>query len=193
MHAIGDRAIEVALDAIEAVMGPEAGRFRPRIEHCGVVGPDLLERLRRLGAVVVTQPQFIDELGDGFRIALGEERVRWTYPLASLKGIPLALSSDRPVVEGAPLKGIQAAVLRRTRSGAPFAPEEGLTLLEALRAYTVGAAYAAFAEHELGILAPGRWADLVVLGQDPFEVDPEGLSEIPVLATVVGGTIVFPC
>lgn len=191
MHAIGDRAIEAALDAIEAVMGPGAGRFRPRIEHCGVLAPDLLERLRRLQAVVVTQPRFIYELGDGFRAALGEERVRLTYPLASLRGLPLALSSDRPVVDGAPLKGIQAAVLRRTQSGAPFVPEEALTVEEALRAYTIGAAYAAFAESELGMLAPGRWADLVVLGEDPVEADPERLAEIPVLATVVGGTVVY--
>ncbi|MFN3929318.1 MAG: amidohydrolase, partial [Thermoflexus sp.] len=191
MHAIGDRAIEAALDAIEEVMGPEAGRFRPRIEHCGVLTPDLLERLRRLGVVVVTQPRFIYELGDGFRDALGEERVRLTYPLASLRGVPLALSSDRPVVDGAPLKGIQAAVLRRTQSGAPFTPEEAIPVVEALRAYTIGAAYAAFAESELGMLAPGRWADLVVLGEDPLEADPERLAEIPVLATVVGGTVVY--
>ncbi|WP_322797930.1 amidohydrolase, partial [Thermoflexus sp.] len=167
MHAIGDRAIETALDAIEEVMGAEARRFRPRIEHCGVLAPDLLERLRRLQVVVVTQPRFVYELGDGFRIALGEERTRWTYPLANLRGVPVAFSSDRPVVDGAPLKGIQAAVLRCTQSGAPFAPEEALTVEEALRAYTFSAAYAAFAESELGALAPGRWADLVVLGEDP--------------------------
>ncbi len=191
MHAIGDRAIEAALEAIEEVMGPEAGRFRPRIEHCGVLAPDLLERLRRLQVVVVTQPRFIYELGDGFRGALGEERARWTYPLASLRGVPLAFSSDRPVVDGAPLKGIQAAVLRCTQSGNPFVLEEAFTVEEALRAYTIGAAYAAFAESELGALAPGRWADLVVLGEDPLEVNPERLAEIPVLVTVVGGKIVW--
>jgi len=117
MHAIGDRAIEAALDAIEEVMGPEAARFRPRIEHCGVVPPDLLHRLRRLRPIVVTQPRFLYELGEGFRAALGEERMAWTYPLASLRGVPLALSSDRPVVDGAPLRGLQAAVTRRTREG----------------------------------------------------------------------------
>ncbi|GBD08564.1 N-substituted formamide deformylase [Candidatus Thermoflexus japonica] len=191
MHAIGDRAIEVALDAIEEVMGPEAGRFRPRIEHCGVLMPDLLERIRRLQVVVVTQPRFLYELGDGFRIALGEERMRWTYPLASMRGVPVALSSDRPVVDGAPMKGIQAAVVRRTQSGTPFVPEEAFTLEEALRAYTIGAAYAAFAEAELGTLEPGRWADLVVLGADPFETDPEALESIPIRATVVGGRVVY--
>jgi len=191
MHAIGDWAIEVALDAIESVMGADAARARPRIEHCGVLRPDLIARIRRVGAVIVTQPHFIYELGDGFRAALGEERVRWTYPLASLRGIPLAFSSDRPVVDGAPLRGIQAAVCRRTQRGAPFAPEEAFTVGEALRAYTLGAAYAAFAESELGALAPGRWADLVVLAEDPLEADPEGLPEIPIVATVVGGEVVY--
>ncbi len=85
----------------------------------------------------------------------------------------------------------QAAVLRRAQSGAPFVPEEALTVEEALRAYTIGAAYAAFAESELGMLAPGQWADLVVLGEDPVEADPECLAEIPVLVTVVGGTVVY--
>ncbi|WP_322798518.1 amidohydrolase family protein, partial [Thermoflexus sp.] len=112
-------------------------------------------------------PYFVYELRDGLRIALGKERTRWTYPLANLRGVPVAFRSDRPVVDGAPLKGIQAAVLRCTQSGAPFALEEALTVEEALRAYTFSAAYAAFAESELGALAPGRWADLVVLGEDP--------------------------
>jgi predicted amidohydrolase YtcJ len=191
MHAIGDRAIEAALDAIEEVMGPEAARFRPRIEHCGVVPPDLLHRLRRLRPIVVTQPRFLYELGEGFRAALGEERMAWTYPLASLRGVPLALSSDRPVVDGAPLRGLQAAVTRRTREGWALAPQEALSLEEALRAYTMGAAYAAFAEAELGTLEPGKWADLVVLGADPFETDPEALEAIPIWATVVGGQVVY--
>jgi len=209
MHAIGDRAIEVALDAIEEVMGPEAARFRPRIEHCGVVPPDLLQRLRRLRPVVVTQPRFLYELGEGFRAALGEERMAWTYPLASLRGVPLALSSDRPVVDGAPLRGLQAAVTRRTREGWALAPQEALTLEEALRAYTIltdprynvsmsrynlayrGAAYAAFAEKELGTLEPGKWADLVILDADPFETDPETLETTSVRATVVGGQVVY--
>ncbi len=110
MHAIGDRAIEAGLDAIEAAMGADAARFRPRLEHCGILRPDLIERIRQLGVVIVTQPRFITELGDGFRAALGEERLRLTYPMASLRGLPVAFSSDRPVVNGAPLLGIQAAV-----------------------------------------------------------------------------------
>lgn len=191
MHAIGDRAIEAALDAIEAVMGPAAARYRPRIEHCGVLRPDLIARIRRVGAIIVTQPRFIYELGDGFRAALGEERLRLTYPFASLRGLPVAFSSDRPVVEGAPLLGVQAAVTQRTASGAPYVPEEAITVEEALRWYTVGSAYTVFAEKELGTLAPGKWADFVVLAEDPRHVEAEAVGTIPVLMTVVGGQIIW--
>lgn len=192
LHAIGDRAIEVTLDAIEAVMGPDARRHRPRVEHAGVLRPDLIERIRRLGVVVVTQPRFVFEFGDGYRAALGDERIRLTFPLASLRGLHVAFSSDRPVTDGAPLLGIAAAVLRRTASGAPYVREEAVTLEEAVRAYTLGAAYSAFAERELGSLEVGKWADFVVLDQDPFEGDPEKVAHIRVIRTVVGGRMVHP-
>ncbi len=187
MHAIGDRAIEVGLDAIESEMGPEAGRFRPRIEHCGVLRPDLVERIRRLGAVIVTQPRFVSELGDGFRAALGEGRIPLTYPLASLQGLPVALSSDRPVVNGAPLLAIRDAILRCTASGNPYAPQEQIDALQALQWYTLGSAYSTFEEQENGSLTAGKWADFAVLAQNPLRVDPQALGEIRVIDTVVAG------
>ncbi len=190
MHAIGDRAVEVGLDAVEQVMGPEAARFRPRIEHCCLAPPDLLQRIRRIRPVVVTQPRFLYELGDGYRFALGDERLRWLLPMAGLRGVPVALSSDRPVVDGAPLKGIQAAVTRTTRGGWALAPEESLSVDEAVRAYTVGGAYAAFAEGELGTLSVGKWADFVVLDRDPFSAELDELEGIRVLYTVVGGKVI---
>jgi predicted amidohydrolase YtcJ len=191
LHAIGDRAIEAGLDAIEACMGRDAGRYRPRIEHCGVLRPDLIARIRRLGVVVVTQPRFITELGDGIRAALGEDRLRLTYPMASLRGLRVAFSSDRPVVNGAPLLGMAAACTQRTASGVAYAPQEAITLDEALAWYTGGAAYAAFTEDEQGTLSPGKWADLVVLSEDPFATGVERVSEIRVLQTVIQGTAVF--
>jgi predicted amidohydrolase YtcJ len=191
MHAIGDRAIEVGLDAIEACMGSEAPRYRPRIEHCGVLRPDLIARIRRLGVIVVTQPRFINELGDGIRLALGEERVRLTYPLASLRGLRVAFSSDRPVVNGAPLLGIETSLTQTTAGGAAYARPEAITLNEALSWYTAGAAYAAFEEHEQGSLAPGKWADLVVLADNPFAVAAERVGAIRVLQTIVAGEVAF--
>jgi len=191
MHAIGDRAIEAGLDAIEVAMGADAARFRPRLEHCGILRRDLIERLRRLGVVIVTQPRFIFELGDGFRAALGEERLRLTYPMASLRGLPVAFSSDRPVVDGAPLLGIQAAVTQRTASGAVYVAEEAITVEQALRWYTLGAAYSVFEENERGWLTPGTWADLVVLATDPLRTEPDRLLDVRVVRTVIGGETVY--
>lgn len=191
MHAIGDRAIEVGLAAIEAVIGSDASLFRPRIEHCGVLRLDLIERIRRLGVVVVTQPRFIAELGDGFRPALGEERLRLTYPMASLRGLQVAFSSDRPVVNGAPLLGIQAAAMQRTLSGAPYVPGEAITVGEGLLSYTLGAAYSAFEERQKGSLAPGRLADFAVLSGDILHIPPEELDRVRVLMTCVAGQVEF--
>ncbi|MFZ0325957.1 MAG: amidohydrolase [Nitrososphaeraceae archaeon] len=192
MHVIGDQAIEVALETIEKVMGKKAGQYRPRLEHCGVLREDLIQRIKSLGAVVVTQPQFIRELGDGFREALGDERLKLTYPFASLRDLPIiAFSSDRPVVEGAPLLGIQAAVRRQTQSGASLVPEEKITIEEAIRWYTIGAASAAFEEQIRGTLEPGKLADFIVLSENPFELEPERISAIRIDLTVIGGKIVY--
>ncbi|HXH82546.1 MAG TPA: amidohydrolase [Candidatus Tectomicrobia bacterium] len=190
MHAIGDRAIEVAIAAVEGAMGRRARALRPRVEHCGVLRRDLIPAIRRRGMVVVTQPRFITELGDGFRRALGEERLRYCYPLRSLRGCRVALSSDRPVVDGAPLGGIEAAVTQRTGSGAPYVPREGIAVMDAIRWYTAGGAFAQFREAELGTLEVGRWADLCALARDPRRVAPDEIARIPVVLTVVGGEVV---
>ena len=190
MHAIGDRAIEVAVGAVEGVMGARARRLRPRIEHCGVLRRDLIRAIRQRGIVIVTQPRFIIELGDGFRRALGDERLRLCYPLRSLRGCHVALSSDRPVVEGAPLLGIEATVTELTASGAPYVPAERIDVLEAIRWYTQGGAYAQFREGELGTLEVGKWADLCALEVDPRSVAPADVGRIRVVLTAVGGEVV---
>ncbi len=190
MHAIGDRAIEVAVSTARAVMGARSRRLRPRIEHCGVLRRDLIGEIRRSGMIVVTQPRFITELGDGFRRALGEERLRLCYPFRSLQGCRVALSSDRPVVDGAPLGGIEAAVTQLTGSGAPYVPAERIDVTQAIRWYTEGAAYAQFQERALGTLEPGKWADLCALDRDPRAVPPTEISKIRVVLTAVGGGVV---
>jgi predicted amidohydrolase YtcJ len=189
MHAIGDRAIELAVATVERVMGTRARRLRPRIEHCGVLRPDLIRAIRRRGIVVVTQPRFIAELGDGFRRAIGEDRLRLCYPLRSLRGCAVAFSSDRPVVDGAPLLGIEAAVTQRTASGAPYVPAERVRVLDALRCYTLGAAYAQFQEGALGSLEVGKWADLCALDGDPRAVSPDRIGRLGVVMTAIGGHV----
>jgi predicted amidohydrolase YtcJ len=189
-HAIGDLAVSTALDCYEAALAerPRADA-RHRVEHAGVVDDADLARFARLGVVPVPQGRFVHELGDGMARALGPDRVRQCYRQRSFleAGIVLPGSSDRPVVQGAPLAGIADLVLRRTASGEPFGPDEALTPLQALHAWTLGSAHAAFEEHRKGSLVPGKLADLVVLSGDPTAVDPEQIASLQVLATVVGG------
>jgi hypothetical protein len=191
MHAIGDRAIDVAVALVDGTMGGRAKALRPRVEHCGVMRRDLIGAIRRRGMVIVTQPRFITELGDGFRRALGEERLRYCYPMKSLRGCRVAFSSDRPVVDGAPLGGIEAAVTQLTGSGAAYVPAERLDVIDALRFYTQGAAYAQFQEASLGSLEPGKRADFCALDRDPRRVAPTEISRLGVVLTAVGGEIVY--
>jgi predicted amidohydrolase YtcJ len=191
-HAIGDRAVASVLDAYEAALRlhPRTDH-RHRIEHCGVCRSEDVARLARLGVIPVPQARFISEIGDGMLGALGERRAGDCYRQRSFlaAGAVLPGSSDRPVVQGAPLLGIHDLVNQRTSSGRPFNPHEALTAEEALHAYTVGSAFAAGAEGRKGSITPGKLADLVVLDRDVTAIDPEGIGETRVLATMVGGVV----
>lgn len=192
-HAMGDLAVDLLLDALER-SGPTAQvrRRRHRIEHAGLIRPDQIDRIRHLGVVVAIQPAFIPEFGDSLSSHFGEERVGWSIRGKSLgdAGIVVAASSDRPVAPGAPLGGIQDMTQRLTASGVCFGPDERVPVLEAIRAYTSHAAFAAHSESELGTLTSRRLADMVVLEEDPIIVEPSAISKIEILATVVDGKTV---
>jgi hypothetical protein len=192
-HAIGDAAVDVALDAFaRAQAALPRHDVRHRIEHFGVTRADQVTRTAELGVVPVPQGGFIGEIGDGMRRALGP-RSGEAYRLRSLlaAGLVVPGSSDRPVVDGRPLRGIHDMVNRRTGSGAPFSPAEALTPAEALRAYTWGSAYASHRERRAGSISRGKLADLAVLDADPTTGDPAALQDIGVLATVVAGQVCF--
>jgi predicted amidohydrolase YtcJ len=189
-HAIGDRAIDVVLDAYEqALTRWPRPRARHRIEHFAASRPDQVGRAARLGVVAVPQGRFATELGDGMLAAIAPERHDWLYRQRSLlaAGMTLPGSSDRPVVTGAPLLGVHDMVNRRTAAGEAMNSAEAITAADALRAYTSGSAYASHAEHRKGTLAPGMLADMVVLSEDPTAVSPQRIAEIGVLATFVDG------
>jgi predicted amidohydrolase YtcJ len=193
LHAIGDRAIDAAMEIIESA---QAARPRPdarhRIEHCGLVRPDQLSRLNRAGIVAVTQPTFLYAFGDDYARIMGPSREDWLYRGQSYSdaGVALAGSSDRPVADGAPLRAIQFLVQRRTRTGRVVGEREAMSVTDAVRAYTVGAAYACRVEDRVGSVTEGKYADLVVLDEDPWLVRPEELADIPIVATAVGGQLV---
>lgn len=193
-HAIGDAAVDHALDIIEGIQRdyprPDP---RNRIEHFGVASDEQIARTARLGVIGVPQPRFITELGDGMARALGPERAQLAYRVRSLldAGMRVPGSSDAPVVEGGPLLGIHDFVNRRTASGAEFGPAETITVEQALRAYTVDSAYASHEEDIKGTLSIGKVADFTVLSDDLLQVPAEALRDVGVGATVVGGEVRF--
>ncbi|WP_020501600.1 amidohydrolase [Sciscionella marina] len=193
-HAIGDAAVQEVLDAYaeaqRTVARPDA---RHRIEHCGLTSPEQVARIAELGVIPVPQGRFIGELGDGMLEALGVRRAGSAYRLRSFldAGSVLPGSSDSPVVAAAPLLGIHDMVNRRTDSGVAFGADEAIEVAQALRAYTLGSAYAEHTERDKGSLERGKLADFVVLDADPFTVAPDRLSGIGIGATVIGGEPVY--
>ena len=192
-HAIGDRAVDLAIDIITdcaAKFGPRA--VPNRIEHASMTRPEQLQRLAAAGIAVTPQASFFFDGGDGMTASLGPERLGWAYRAASFlaAGVTLAGSSDRPVADGNVLRGMQAFVDRRTASGAVFGnPDERLSPFQALAAYTTGAAAATGASHLKGSLRPGKLADFTVLSGSPLSAG--SIAELKVLATAVGGTFTF--
>ncbi|GGU29080.1 amidohydrolase [Streptomyces coeruleorubidus] len=190
VHAIGDRAADVALDALERAqrLRPRHG-VRHRVEHAGLIRPDQLSRFARLGVSAVVQPNFLRYFGDDYAAIMGAERAPWLYRGKAFldHGITLVGSSDRPVTDGSPLRAVQFMVERTSESGQVIGPDEGITVEEALRAYTVAGAYACHWEGSAGSLSPGKRADLVVLGDDPRRVDTSRIGDIEVVATYVDG------
>lgn len=194
IHAIGDRAVDFAVDIIssaEKLFGRH--RIPNRIEHGGVIRPDQLGKLAKAGIPVVPQPHFITTYGDGMLQQIGPERANWSYRARSLidGGLCLPGSSDRPVANGAPLAVMQAFVERLTASGVVYGAEERLTAMQALHAYTRGSAQVTGWDHKKGQLMRGMLADLAILADDPTRVESGQIGSIKVLATVLDGDFVF--
>lgn len=198
VHAIGDRAISGVLDAFEAALTelPKEDH-RLRIEHCGINSPVIVKRIKEMGVVPVPQPIFLYGEGESYRAGLGEERVRWAYPMRSWidAGITVPMSSDCPATSGeeliSPLLGIYVAVNRKTDAGAELGQEQKIGVEEALRAYTLYSAYATFEESEKGSISPGKLADFAVLSDDPTAVPSDYIKNIRVDMTIVGGRLVY--
>ncbi|MGH3974494.1 MAG: amidohydrolase [Pseudonocardiaceae bacterium] len=192
IHAIGDRAVDVALDALALAQRVRARpTARHRIEHAGLVRPDQLARFAHVGAMAVIQPNFLWYLGDDYAAIMGADRASWLYRGRAFldHGITLVGSSDRPVTPGAPLRAIQVMVQRATEAGLIIGPDEGIGVEDALRCFTANAALACHQEDVLGSITPGKHADLVVLSEDPRRVDIAKIGDISVVATMVAGQV----
>ena len=201
VHAIGDEAIDVLLDIYEQVLASTERTPRLRVIHTQVLrGPEVAERMARLGVIAEMQPYHAIDDMRWMEERIGE-RARWAYAFRTLRdaGVRLSFGSDWPGTNASwypsdPLLGIYAAVTRQTLDGAPeggWYPQERIDVQTALEAYTVVNAWAAGEEAWRGTLEPGNLADLVVLSGDPFAVDPSEIKELRVERTLVGGRWVY--
>ncbi len=197
IHAIGDRAINFLLNAYEktaSVNGERDRRFR--IEHSQHIARTDIERYGQLKVIASMQPYHAIDDGRWAEKYIGPDRVKTTYAFRSLldSGATLAFGSDWFVAPATPLEGIYAAVTRRTLDGKNpdgWVPEQKITVEEALKAYTINAAYASFEEDLKGSLEPGKLADFVVLDRDITAIDPVEIWNVKALQTRVGGKKVF--
>jgi predicted amidohydrolase YtcJ len=194
-HAIGDRAVEMALNAFAAAeQAIPPGDHRYRIEHSQVVSAGDFARYRQLGVIASMQPNHLlsDMAWAGAR--LGPERSQYAYAWKTFldAGVPLAYGTDYPVEPITPFRGVYCSVTRMNEAGTTtFHPEQKLTMAQTLYAYTQGAAYAEFAEGWKGKLALGYAADFVVLDRDLTAIAPHDILGTQVLRTVVGGKTVY--
>lgn len=197
VHAIGDRANAILIaicDSVAKAHGTRDRRFRD--EHAQHLRPEDIPRFGAQRIVPSMQPAHLIDDGRWVVQRIGPERIKTTYAFRTLldTDAPLAFGSDWPVASLDPLLGVSAAVTRRTSDGKNpdgWVPEQKITLGEALRAYTAGNAWAVFAEQQWGTLAPGRFADVVVLDQNLFTMAPESLVTARVAVTIVGGKVVY--
>jgi hypothetical protein len=196
VHAIGDRANHEVLDAYQQLRAYEKENglphLRHRIEHVQVLHPDDAHRLAELNVIASMQPIHAASdmlMADQFWGERSKLAYAWRTQLDA--GARLAFGSDAPVESPNPFWGLHAAVTRRRRDGSPnpegWYPEQRLTMREALEGFTVGPAYAAYAENKLGKLQKGFLADLIVLEQDPFLCNADDVKNVRPSATMMDG------
>ena len=197
VHAIGDRAFDMALDAYEnAIAHSPRQDHRHRIEHMGnwLATPKLMQRMVRSGIVAIPNIAFAYYIGDAILDCVGEKRLTKAFPFHTLlkNGVIIAGGSDSPGYWPVdPLRDIATAASRQMRWGEVWIPEERISVSEAFAMHTTTAAWVGFEEKDKGTLEPGKLADIAVLAEDPFAIAPEKIKDLKVEMTLVGGEIKY--
>ena len=192
-HANGDAAIDIMLRIYERLQKEMPRRDpRYRLEHCTVVNPSLIGRIRTLGAIPTPFSTYVYYHGEKMR-EYGPERLNWMFAVRSFldAGIRVTQASDYPPGPFEPMMALRSEVTRTDSHGNLWGPRQRVTVEEAIKVGTINGAYASFEENQKGSIAAGKLADLVVLGRDPTKVDPMSLIDIPIERTMVGGRWVY--
>jgi predicted amidohydrolase YtcJ len=166
---------------------------RPRLEHCAFCPSALVPKLRAFETIVITQPSFLYYLGETYLKEVSAEQLNWLYPMRSFKsqGVVTAISSDSPLFPCNPFIGISAAVTRKEQLGNTIGPHESASALDTLKMHTSWPAYASFEEDSKGSITAGKLADLLVLSDDPTNIEPEGIIDVAVMTTIIDGKVVW--
>jgi hypothetical protein len=197
IHAIGDQAISIVLDLFEKVIAANGERDRRfRIEHAQHMAWKDFDRFAKMHVIASVEPYHAIDDGGWAEKRIGPERIKSTYAFRTFldKGVTLALGTDWSVAPLNPMDTLYAAVTRTTLNGKNphgWVPEQKITLEEAVKAYTMGSAYAEFQENQKGSIARGKLADIVILSDDIFSIAPERIRDVKVLTTIVGGKVVY--
>lgn len=194
IHSIGDKGIDIALDCIEKAQKAKPIKdIRHRIEHNSCCTPKQLKRIKKLGVVPSSSIGYMYGLGDQYAENFGSERSRWLHPHKTMQemGIVAGGNSDCPVTFYGPFYQIYAAVTRKTSSGQVVGPEEAISVMDAIRVYTLNGAYLAKEENIKGSIEPGKLADMIVIDRDVLSIPVDEIKTITVLTTIVDGQIVY--
>ncbi len=196
-HCIGDAAVRLVLDAYEAALKSQpVTDHRLRIEHAQVIAPEDMPRFAELGVIPSMQPTHATSDMPWAEDRLGPERIRGAYAWRELldSGCRIPCGSDFPVEDPNPFRGIYAAVTRQDEKGRPeggWYPDQKMTVEEAVRGFTLDAAYAQFADSLQGTIAEGKLADFTVIDRNIFKVEPREILHTKVIYTIIGGEIVY--
>jgi predicted amidohydrolase YtcJ len=189
IHAIGDKGNRITVDLYKRLL-EESPRedHRHRIEHASMLTDDVIKDMKKLGLIASCQPPFINSEYMWLEKRIGKERCKYTYPMKSLvdAGVVIASGSDCPIEDPSVILGLHALVNRND-----FIPEQCISMEEALKSYTINAAYAAFEENIKGSIEVGKLADLVILDKNPLEISKNKIKEIQVLETIIRGKSIY--
>jgi predicted amidohydrolase YtcJ len=191
-HSNGDREIDMVIAAIERAQKTD---YRPnarhRIEHCSIVNQEIMEKIKR-DSIIPVFHCYINQLGPQLAV-YGSKRLSMLIPTETALNmdIPFALHSDYPISRYEPMIRLASAVNRKTKEGVVLGAGQRISAEEAIKAYTSGGAYTSFEDNIKGRIVPGQFADLVILAEDPTTINPDKISDIKIITTMVGGKIAY--